>query len=446
MIPLPLAFCNRIQMQYPDDYIALKQSLESTPISAIRMNPYKKSKALSQDEIPWCEGGYYLQERPLFTADPLFHAGVYYVQDASSMVISYLFKKFFDSDEPHVFLDVCAAPGGKTTLLMSLLNINSYVISNEIVPLRASILTENVIKWGLGNAFVTNNDPVHFSKLKNHFDGILLDAPCSGEGLFRKDHEARQEWSESNCNQCVQRQEKIIHDCWDSLKPGGILFYSTCTFNAEENEKLLFKVQEELGFESLSIEFPTAWNIREVREGSILGYQFFPHLLRGEGFFISVLKKPGTGVDHANSKFAFPSTVKEKLLAPILGKEHQAVLFKEQVHALNAVMFEDFTKINKLLNLKYVGVDIGAILHGKLVPSHSLALSAFLHLDSFEKIELSREQSLLYLSRKEFVIENKKIGWKLLTFENHALGFAKHLGNRWNNYYPLQWRIRMDLP
>lgn len=445
MTSLPAKFCERIRRDYASEAEQLLSSLDTAAGTSIRVNPFKQINIPNGVSIPWTTQGYYLQERPSFTADPLFHAGCYYVQEASSMFIEHLFRTCIDENKSMAALDLCAAPGGKSTLLMSLLNKDSYVVSNEFISSRASILQENIIKWGLGNAFVTNNDPAHFSRLKHHFDLVLIDAPCSGEGLFRKDPDARLEWSEANCALCEKRQEKIIMESWDCIKPGGLLFYSTCTFNPGENEQLLASLKEQISFESIQIPINSDWNIREIHYQGIYGYQFLPHQTKGEGFFISVLKKPGSEVEKVRKTPVAAKPVSDKLLQKISGEQYASVLFRENYHFASARMLMDFNLIDKHLNLKYFGTEVGQIIKGKLIPSHPLALSPFACLDEYEKIALSKKEAQLYLSRKEFEVASANIGWKIFTYEGQALGFAKHLGNRWNNYYPLQWRIRMEI-
>lgn len=321
----------------------------------------------------------------------------------------------------------------------------SYLVSNEFVSSRAAVLQENVIKWGTGNVFVTNNDPAHFSKLKNHFDLILIDAPCSGEGLFRKDEEAREQWSENNCHLCEERQEKIVHDVWDALKPGGYLFYSTCTFNHDENERLLLKLKTNCDFESIAINFPDTWGITPIQAESIYGYQFYPHKTAGEGFFISVLKKSERAYQSVGKTFGLPKEIKDEIISQAVQPNIKAIMFRDEITGLTQTMFEDFIKVDKQLNLKYAGTSIGTILKGKLNPSHALAMSQYFLQSSFEKIELNKQQALMFLARKDFDMEAKTLGWKLICYLNIPLGFIKHMGNRWNNYYPMNWRIRMDI-
>lgn len=445
MIPLPQKFLERIQKDLSTEANLLADALLKQAIISVRCNPIKSFKHSWNQPIPWCNTGYYLNTRPIFTLDPLYHAGAYYSQEASSMIIDYLFDLFFHPNDTIKVLDLCAAPGGKTTLLMSKLNRESYLVSNEYITARASILQENIMKWGTGNVFVTNNEASHFSKLKNHFDLIAVDAPCSGEGLFRKDEAARTEWSENNCSICEERQEKIVQEVWDALKPGGYMFYSTCTFNKEENENMLLKLKNKIGFVSIQVDFPKEWGITSVQAEDIFGYQFYPHKTAGEGFFIAVLQKKQDSQGAHSKSMGLPKEIKEEAARVVIRPELKTILFREEITALTPAMFEDFIKIDKQLNLKYAGTSIGTIIKGKLNPSHALAMSPYLNQDAFEKINLNKQEALMFLSRKEFNIESKTLGWMLICYENTPLGFIKHMGNRWNNYYPMSWRIRMDI-
>jgi len=228
---LPLAFTDRTKNLLKDEYPAFEKALrEESPVS-IRLNPLKTNSGLfGQEQVPWCKNGYYLQDRPAFTFDPQFHAGAYYVQEASSMFLDHVIRQHII--RPVRYLDLCAAPGGKTTLALSALPEGSLVVCNEIVRNRAHVLAENIIKWGNPYCIVTNNDSATFNSLKHYFDVILTDVPCSGEGMFRKDPVAVQEWSASNVGLCSERQKEILHNIWDALRPGGILIYSTCTYNS----------------------------------------------------------------------------------------------------------------------------------------------------------------------------------------------------------------------
>lgn len=278
---LPEAFVNRTKNLLGNEYQELVKALELVPPTSIRANN-KIDYQPSEEHVTWCESGFYLNERPLFTADPLFHAGVYYVQEASSMFLVQAIKQHFP--EAQTVLDLCAAPGGKSTLLSQTLPESSLLVSNEIIRSRAYILAENLIKWGNPNVVVTNNDPKDFDTLSGFFDAIVIDAPCSGEGMFRKDAGAIEEWSEYNVKLCAERQRQIVSSVWDALKTDGILVYSTCTFNREENEENVRWICEELGADLLNIDLHGNEDITV----SDFGYRFYPHKTKGEGFFMSV--------------------------------------------------------------------------------------------------------------------------------------------------------------
>ena len=191
------------------------------------------------DKVPWAPDAYYLKSRPSFTMDPLFHAGAYYVQEASGMFVSFALKQIADPHQKLKVLDLCAAPGGKSTLIQSLISSESLLLSNEVIKTRVPVLTQNMTKWGRANGIVSNNDPSHFKRIPGFFDIILIDAPCSGSGLYRKDPEAASSWSTELVKLCSQRQQRILSDVWDCLKEDGFLIYSTCSYSKEENEDVV---------------------------------------------------------------------------------------------------------------------------------------------------------------------------------------------------------------
>jgi len=285
--PLPDKFIQRINNDsfFDSDFLA---HLDSIPPVSVRFHPEKvQSKLEVLKAVSWCENAFYLKERPSFTLDPLFHAGGYYPQEAGSMILDTILKQITLPEDP-VILDLCAAPGGKSTLIASFLNGKGMLVSNEVIQQRARILRENIVKWGCTNTLVTCNDPTDFSRLPNFFDAIVVDAPCSGEGMFRKDKAARDEWSEENVLLCAARQKRILADVWESLKPGGFLIYSTCTFNASENEENLIWFCEEYGAEEVKLKMPV--EIQEGRDGR--GHYSFPGINESEGFYVAVLQKP----------------------------------------------------------------------------------------------------------------------------------------------------------
>ena len=258
-------------------------------ITSIRINPSRQSKTENQkSKIDWTDYGFYLETRPSFTFDPLFHAGTYYVQEASSMFLEQALKQTVDLSKSIKVLDLCASPGGKSTHIQSLISNESLLVSNDVIRSRANVLKDNIIKWGCENVVVTNNDPKDFSKLENYFDVIVVDAPCSGSGLFRRDPTAIEEWSENNVQLCSQRQQRILADVWPALKKDGILIYSTCSYSKDEDEDIMDWITENFPTSNFKLEINDKWGITEttsIKENH--GYRFWRDKVKGEGFFLS---------------------------------------------------------------------------------------------------------------------------------------------------------------
>jgi 16S rRNA C967 or C1407 C5-methylase (RsmB/RsmF family)/NOL1/NOP2/fmu family ribosome biogenesis protein len=438
----------------PEEFALFKEGLERPTQTSIRINRMKPADiSFSKHPIPWAKDGYFLEERPSFTGDPSFHAGAYYVQEASSMFISHI----LDSQQipKGVYLDLAAAPGGKSTLLSSYLGEEGLLVANEVIAARAQILKENVIKWGLGNTVVTNNDPEHFGPLEGFFDLVLVDAPCSGEGMFRKDPQARAEWSPDHVNLCSARQKRIVDKAGELVKGGGYLLYSTCTFNEKENEEILRFLTEEFAFEPVRIPLDTSWGIVETEvsteEGAFFGYRFFPHKVSGEGFFITVLRRPeGAYTQEATTTKEFKHHSLKRL-----GEKESAVLeqevggdgsgkfylLQEAYFRINGSYVRTVEKLAQVLSLRYFGVELGKKQGKEWIPSHEWALST-LPKNGFPQQELGVEEALDFLRKKEQSFEELPLGWVLLTYQNLPLGWIKNLGKRVNNYYPKEWRIR----
>ena len=292
-VSLPDPFCRMIESQLGlEAAAALFESLQSEPPVSVRYNPYKLREGAErwgteQEVVPWCRYGRYLASRPQFTLDPLFHAGAYYVQEAASMFLEQIFRSVFDGQREALrVLDLCAAPGGKTTLLSTLVGTKGVVVANEVIRSRATILADNVRRWGIGNTVVTSNDPAHFSAFHHVFDAVVVDAPCSGEGMFRKDPASRSEWSEQNVKLCAARQRRILEDVWDALRPEGILVYSTCTFNRLEDEENVAWLCERYDCTPVEIAVDPQWGIVCGEVQGIPTFRFFPGRTKSEGFFV----------------------------------------------------------------------------------------------------------------------------------------------------------------
>ena len=442
---LPQAFAERTKKLLGDDEYSLFEKALSDALSlSVRVND-KMDFAPSDERVSWCEAGFYLRERPLFTADPFFHCGVYYVQEASSMFLAEIVKQFFPDAER--VLDLCAAPGGKSTLLAQNLSENTLLVSNEIIRQRANILAENMIKWGNPNVVVTNNKSTDFAHLSGCFDAVVVDAPCSGEGMFRKDAQAIAEWSEQNVAMCAKRQREILSDSWKVLKTNGILVYSTCTYNREENEKNVRWICQELDAEHLKIDLRGKSEIVE----SDYGYRFYPHKVRGEGFFIAVLRKKQQTNEYKKSKKDSKKEAKQKKYdekLPFLLKSQKNYVFlyeNSKIKACSVNKKDDFTFLNNTLKVLHSGICLGEIKGKDFIPDISIALSKTLDLNSVEKVEVDYETAISYLKRENIFLENAKKGYLLLTYKNQPLGWVKNLGNRCNNLYPQEWRIRMNI-
>lgn len=423
-------------------------------LTSVRVNPVKMPAGFPASylpvdkQVPWCANGYYLTERPSFTLDPLFHAGLYYVQEASSMFLWQALRQCAGEPAQQKVLDLCAAPGGKTTLLASYFP-EGMIVANEVIRSRASILVENVTKWGTGQVVVTNNDPAHFKPLENYFDVIVADAPCSGSGMFRKDPAAIDEWSEENVLLCSQRQQRIIADIYPSLKENGILIYSTCSYSREENEDMLDWMISEFDLESCSVETEPDWGIVTVTslQHGAAGYRFYPHRTQGEGFFIAVLrKKSGKEQRYSKKKALIPASKQElAAIAPWLNSAGQLFFFKqnELILAAPADQQEHISLLQQHLYLRKAGVAVGTLKGKDLVPDHELALSLLMK-QQLPVVEADRDMALQYLRKKEVNVEAAVKGWTLLQYNGVSLGWIKVLPGRVNNYYPVEWRILKD--
>lgn len=367
------------------------------------------------------------------------------------MFLEQVLKQTVDLKKPLMVLDLCAAPGGKSTLLASLLSEDSLLISNEVIRSRASILTENILKWGYPNAVVTQNDPSHFAKLEGLFDLIVVDAPCSGEGLFRKDSDAFAEWSPENVELCSLRQRRILKDVWPALKEGGTLIYSTCTYNEHEDEETMKWLAEMNTVEFARIPIQSDWGIVESTYGNIVGYRFYPHKVKGEGFFISALKKSTAQAPirlHTKNNFdRVPKKETEEISKWINEPENfKFATIRNIIYAIPHYHYEIIEVLNDKLNLLHAGIPLATSKHGKLVPEHGAALSTSLDLENFTLIELSLEQALKYLRKDPLELTAAQKGFAIVMYQQNPIGWINLLGNRINNLYPSNWRIRMQLP
>ena len=379
-----------------DELQQLLEAINGPSSTTIRINPAKADRdflgCADASAVPWCSEGVYLPDRPSFTLDPLFHAGAYYVQEASSMFIAHLLRQYVGDDDVTA-LDLCAAPGGKSTLMQACLSAGSSLIANEIMPKRAWILRENISKWGGDNVVVTNNRPEDFRKMREVFDLILCDVPCSGEGMFRKDEGAIRDWSLQNVEMCADRQRDIVETIWPCLRPGGLMIYSTCTYNTSEDEENVRWISQELGADILPCTPQPEWNVvGNLLDDDFSCCHFFPHRIQGEGFFCAILRKHG---EPTNSK-------------PLIS------------HLLP-------------LTSKYL----------RILPDPLFASLSPMRESEMVSVSVDHSTALRYLHGEALVLgSDVPRGEVIITYRGLPLGLAKNVGNRANNLYPKEWRIR----
>lgn len=447
------------QLMGDDLYQALTRGLaEEAPVS-IRVNPFKAAKARPKhsEGVAWCPEGHYLEARPNFTFDPLLHAGLYYVQEASSMFITHVLRQLVHA--PVLMLDLCAAPGGKTTAARTALPEGSLLFSNETVKLRAHVLAENVEKFGHPDTVVTNNFAADYSKAGLTFDVILTDVPCSGEGMFRKDEGAVADWSNDKVEQCSMLQRSILTDIWPALRPGGLLIYATCTYNAHEDEDNVNWIAEQLGADFVDIETRPEWHITGSLTDQHPVYRFIPGKTRGEGFFVAVLRKHGDGTPALTAESeAAPQHKKKKAPRDKKGKavsdrhaplptdwldgEYTTVSHNGQHFAIPTWWQSLYHTAAAQLRILHAGVPLATEKGRELIPHPALALSTRLRPEAFHRIELDAQQAIAYLRKEALQVDDAHKGMVLLTYRNQAIGFGKNVGNRINNLYPSEWKIR----
>lgn len=445
-VHFPEAFAARMYGQLKEEWLNFQNAHTTQSLTSIRLNPFKNQADQPPGEaVPWCSAGFYLKERPSFTHDPAFHGGAYYVQEASSMFLEQAFRQSVGQQTQLRVLDLCAAPGGKSTHLLSMLSKDSLLVANEVIRTRATVLSENIEKWGNANVVVTNNDPEDFGILEGFFDVIVVDAPCSGEGLFRKDPDAMAEWSEENAQLCSSRQRRILNEVWPALKQNGILIYSTCTYNPEENQTNLLALLKEKKAECIRLTIEKDWGITEVIEGSAIGYQCYPHRVKGEGFFISVISKTEEQHEYSVSTKPLFQWVPKKIVDTLRGwttsAETDFIIQDDLIIALPTALRSEMELLNKRLKVIQKGTAVARSKHDKLVPEHAWALSQNINRENFTTIELSEEQALAYLRKDVFPLDQPAKGFALFTYQGTAIGWANLLGNRFNNLYPSNWRI-----
>lgn len=441
-IALPEEFVTRVKN---DPFLgnSLIEALEMKAPVSLRTHP-EKGNLLFPDStrIPWSENGKWLSERPVFTLDPHFHAGCYYPQEAGSQLLDFVLRNLDLPEEPNM-MDLCAAPGGKSTLILDYLDGKGLLLSNEIIPNRARILFENITKWGAANAVISNNSSEAFQKLNSFFDCIVTDVPCSGEGMFRKDPESRLEWSESNVEMCAARQRDIIENCWDSLKTGGFLIYSTCTFNSLENEDNIAWICNELGAEYVPIDFPELF---QSRNG--MGAYALPGKVDTEGFYIAVVRKTAESrhSKKKNKSTLLQEIVGDKELNAVLKntETHIPVLWKEKAWLIPRNKQVEIQELIQALSVFKIGVTLAEPARKGWIWNEGFAFAPEFISENMPRIALSKQEALHYLKGETFALESGN-GFALVQFEGSNLGWIKRIDKRFNNCYPKEWRIRMKI-
>ncbi|MGZ5244427.1 MAG: methyltransferase RsmF C-terminal domain-like protein [Bacteroidia bacterium] len=451
----PKDFLVMMQSRLGNEFEAFAAALNETPPTSIRINPAKGADLFADEEqIPWCKFGRYLKERPSYVWDPLYHAGAYYSQEASSM----LFANAIDFSRDLKVLDLCAAPGGKSSLVQSMMSKNSLLVSNEMVGKRVNILYENLVKWGGQNAVVTCNRSSDFLPFQGLFDVVLVDAPCSGEGMFRKDEEAVNQWNDGLVRQCSAIQKTILDDAIRLVAENGLLIYSTCTFEAQENEDNVERLYQKYGDILEPVELPSdpSWGLFEVeistgKEKKQKGYYCFPHRVKGEGLFLSVMRVKASVKGKftvKNQSVIRKASIKEKEIVKAFAdtgrNETEVYLHGDKAFLGNPVYAELYSALAQNLYIRKVGTTVGQLKNNMLIPDPEIALSQEAS-PNIPRVALSFKEALDFQQRKNIILppETPK-GWVIFTYEGVELGWAKNLGNRVNTHYPSEWRIRKE--
>jgi NOL1/NOP2/sun family putative RNA methylase len=449
MIALPEEFVCSMRRMLGDEAEELFAALDTEPAVSVRLNPAKSVATFDGEVVGWSPMGRYLEVRPQFTLDPLMHGGAYYVQEASSQFVAHLLKD--DNMEGCRVLDMCAAPGGKTTIYSTLVGRKGLVVANDINRGRTLALADNVQRWGMGNVVVTCTEPRHIGAFEEWFDVVAVDAPCSGEGMFRKMEEARTEWSASSVALCASRQREIVAEAWRALRPGGTLIYSTCTFNPTEDEGVVEWLNAEYGDELEATDMvatPEEWGIVRGDIGAFQTFHFYPHKARGEGFFAAVARKRGGAQRRVTPKS------RRKVFAPLTAVERGEVsrwvddasrmAFRrigDVIYGYDADVVSDVEMLSDSLSVIYSGVLFGQIFKGKLKPEHPLALFVGLNDSVVPRVELNEEAAISYLRRLDISTEGMTEGINTVCFKGLPIGFVKRIGARCNNMYPKDLRI-----
>ncbi len=472
MPPLPEGFREEMRSQTGEYAEDLLVALDSQPETGIRFNPRKQplesddtssafvSAMRDATSVEWCAEGYRLDSRPVFTLMPELHAGAFYVQDPSSMItrpvvqklVEIIRRQLGDPSACPSLLDLCAAPGGKTTAAIDGLPYGSPVIANEYEPSRIGALRANLMRWGYPYMAVTHTSAVEYSRMPDAFDIVMADAPCSGEGMMRKEPEARRQWSPGLVRQCAALQRDILDAAVATLKPGGYLIYSTCTFNLDENERQLDYLADTYGMEPMTIDLSYAaiagMPVRAF--GDVAGMRFMPNVTRGEGLFMSVLKKPG----HLVSDVSCRASARKGKTKPPKDSDKAAGLLKnpdeyvisavgDVLSAVPEVIAPLLARLPKKVRVVASGVEIGMTRGKDFIPSPELGLSMAYNRGAMPEVEVDEATALNYLRRQPLILQPEvPKGMVLIIYRGLPLGWVKNIGSRANNLYPKDLGIK----
>lgn len=440
-LTLPPGFRMRIQEQLGNESEQFFSSLLETPPVSVRLHPKKgKISSFTGVKVPWAKHGYYLDQRPQFQMDPHWHAGAFYVQEASSMILEFILEEIDLPERPAIWIDLCAAPGGKTGILASAMRKGDILLANEVVPARRKILNENLVKLGNCDVYIGGIHPKNFNK--PIADVMLIDAPCSGEGMMRKDPEAVAQWSEKLVANCALVQQEILENATQSLLPDGWLIYSTCSYSPEENIKNVKRLVEQYGFESIPINFPIEWNIDSVGNDGIHGFQLWPHRVRGEGLFVSLLRRKPFPFKEVKVKKISTKPASEAWISDVNFKQFShkgdTIIVHESGIGNASLLLELFKEIQP------VSV-IGTVKGKDFIPSHFLAMSDKVPYGT-PNVALTYDQALDYLEKAHLHIPPVEFrNWGLVSYEHVHLGWIKSTQQGIKNHYPMDWRLRQRI-
>lgn len=445
MNKLPEEFVRRMQDQLGDEAEDFFNALSLPSPTSIRLN-HRKGKSSFSDlqSVLWCKYGFYLGTRPRFHLDPHWHGGAYYVQEASSMILDEVITQLNLDKSPRIWLDLCAAPGGKSGILASHLKPTDILIANEVVPQRKTIMWENLVKGGYMNTMLTSEQTSSFREPLA--DIILIDAPCAGEGMMRKEPEAINQWSEGLVRSCSILQKQIVSDAIKALKPDGFIIYSTCSYSLEENIYNISEFNVTHDLESIPLNFPEIWGIQTINFKEAIGYQLYPHHLKGEGLFIAVLKNNSNrkSTIQNNKKLSNEFKTVPSEIETILNNPSSFSIRKNSEYNLMipSAAEERANEVLQKIPRAEIIAQAGQVKGKDFIPSHFLAMSGHLHPD-VKKIVLDLEGSLDYLERSTRISSSgNENGWYLASYEGTILGWLKYTSQGWKNHFPMNWRLR----